>query len=213
MEGHLSRSARLLDLLQALRRRRRPVAAADLAEELGVSLRTVYRDVATLMAQGAPIEGAAGLGYILKPGFFLPPLMSGADEVDALILGLRLMSQRGDAALGRAADDALAKIAAVLPPALEDAAATSGPLTGPRDRDNRPHLAIIRLAIRTEEKLRLEQRAAAAGILVSAGRHWYPAKPPAPYLRLSFAAAKPDWIEACVAQLARVIRNTLASPE
>ncbi len=120
-----------------------------------VSLRTIYRDVATLVAQGAPIEGEAGLGYVLKPGFFLPPLMFGEDEVDAIILGLRLVSQRGDAALGRAADDALAKVVAILPPALEDAAATSGLLTGPGRSDGAPYLAAIRRAIRAEEKLRL----------------------------------------------------------
>lgn len=151
----MSRSARLLDLIQALRRRRRPVSAADLAAELGVSLRTIYRDVATLVAQGAPIEGEAGLGYILAPGFFLPPLMFGEDEVDAIILGLRLVSQRGDAALGQAADDALSKVAAVLPPALEGVAATSGLLAGPGRLGGTPHLAVIRRAIRAEEKLRL----------------------------------------------------------
>jgi predicted DNA-binding transcriptional regulator YafY len=95
----LSRSARLLDLIQALRRRRRPATAAALAAELGVSLRTIYRDVATLVAQGAPIEGEAGLGYVLKPGFFLPPLMFTEDEMDAIILGLRLAAERGDVAL------------------------------------------------------------------------------------------------------------------
>jgi len=132
MEGAMSRSARLLELIQALRRRRRPVAAAMLAGELGVSLSTVYRDVATLVARGAPIEGEAGLGYVLKPGFFLPPLMFGEDEADALILGLRLVAERGDPELARAADDALAKIAAVLPPEMEEAAETSGLLAGPK---------------------------------------------------------------------------------
>ena len=120
-----------------------------------MSLRTVYRDVATLVAQGAPIEGEAGLGYVLKPGFFLPPLAFGADEVDALIFGLRLVARRGDASLGRAADDALAKIAAVLPPEMEDAAATSGLLAGPGEQAAAPHLAAVRHAIRAEEKLRL----------------------------------------------------------
>jgi predicted DNA-binding transcriptional regulator YafY len=154
MEGAMSRSARLLELIQALRRRRRPVAAAMLAGELGVSLRTVYRDVATLVAQGAPIEGEAGLGYVLKPGFFLPPLMFGEDEADALILGLRLVAERGDPELARAADDALAKIAAVLPPEMEEAAETSGLLAGP-SAAAAPHLAILRGAMRAEEKLRL----------------------------------------------------------
>jgi predicted DNA-binding transcriptional regulator YafY len=142
--------------MQALRRRRRPVSAADLAAELGVSLRTIYRDVATLVDQGAPIEGEAGLGYVLKPGFFLPPLMLGEDEVDAIILGLRFVSQRGDEALGLAADDALAKIAAVLPPALADVTRTSGLLAGPgKSGGTPPYLAAIRRAIRAEEKLHL----------------------------------------------------------
>lgn len=153
--GALSRSARLFDLMQALRRRRRPVAAAQLAEELGVSLRTVYRDVATLVAQGADIVGEAGLGYVLKPGFFLPPLMFGEDEVDALILGLRLAGQRADPALRRAAVDALAKIAAVLPAAMDDVAATSGLLAGPPGSGATEYLSVIRGAIRAEEKLHL----------------------------------------------------------
>ena len=154
----MARSARLLDLLQALRRKRRPTSAARLADELGVSLRTVYRDVATLVAQGAPIEGEAGLGYVLKPGFFLPPLMFVEDEVDALILGLRLVAERGDADLERAAEDALAKIAAVLPPEQDDVAATSGLLAGPHAASGTPHLSVIRQAMRAEQKLRLRYR-------------------------------------------------------
>ena len=141
--------------MQALRRRRRPVVAAQLAEELGVSLRTVYRDIATLTAQGADIEGEAGLGYVLKPGFFLPPLMLGEDEVDALILGSRLVSQRADPALARAAQDALTKITAVLPADMDDVAATSGLLAGPSGSGITAHLAVIRGAIRAEEKLHL----------------------------------------------------------
>jgi predicted DNA-binding transcriptional regulator YafY len=145
----------LLDLMQALRRRRRPVTAAQLADELEVSLRTVYRDIATLIDQGAPIAGEAGLGYVLNSGFFLPPLMFGEDEVDALILGLRLVAERGDPALERAAGDALAKIIAVLPKEMENVAATSGMLAGPGSAPATPHMAIIRQAIRTEQSLRL----------------------------------------------------------
>ena len=85
----MSRAARLLDLIQLLRRHRRPVTAATLAAELGVSERTVYRDVATLAAQGVPVEGEAGVGYVLRPGFLLPPLMFDEEEIDALVLGLR----------------------------------------------------------------------------------------------------------------------------
>lgn len=151
----MSRSARLLELLQALRRCRQPVAATVLARELGVSLRTIYRDVATLVAQGAPIEGEAGLGYVLKSGFFLPPLMFDEDELDAIVLGLRFVARRGDEALGVAAEDALAKIAAMLPPAKEDAARANGLLAGPDAKGDRPHLGLVRQAIRAEKKLRL----------------------------------------------------------
>ena len=90
----MSRAARLLDLIQALRRRRRPATADALAAELGVSERTIYRDIATLCGQGAPIEGKAGLGYVLRPGFLLPPLMFDDDEIEALVLGLRWVAQR-----------------------------------------------------------------------------------------------------------------------
>ncbi|TPG58201.1 YafY family transcriptional regulator [Roseomonas nepalensis] len=153
----MSRSARLLDLLQALRRRRRPVTAAVLAGELGVSPRTLYRDVATLVAQGAPIEGEAGIGYVLRRGFFLPPLAFTADEVDALILGLRLVARRGDAELEAAARDALAKIEAVLPPEAAEAAEASGLLAGPVTTPGTPtpHLATIRRALAAEARLRL----------------------------------------------------------
>ncbi len=131
------------------------MTAAQLAAELEVSLRTVYRDVATLIAQGAPIEGEAGLGYVLNSGFFLPPLMFGEDEVDALILGLRLVAERGDSVLERAAGNALAKVIAVLPAEMEDVAATSGMLVGSGTAPATPYLTIIRQAMRTEESLRL----------------------------------------------------------
>lgn len=81
----MTRSERLLALLQVLRRHRRPVSGRDLAGEMQVSLRTVYRDIATLAAQGAPIQGGAGVGFILRPGFLLPPLMFQDDEIEALV--------------------------------------------------------------------------------------------------------------------------------
>ena len=151
----MSRSARLLDLVQTLRRHRRPVTAAHLADELGTSLRTIYRDIDTLRGQGAPIEGEAGVGYVLKPGFVLPPLMFGVTEVDALILGLRLVGQRGDPDLARAAEDALAKIVAVLPREMEDLVETSGLLAGPANREAKVFLSDLREAIRSESKVRL----------------------------------------------------------
>ncbi|HVW54107.1 MAG TPA: YafY family protein [Rhizobiaceae bacterium] len=151
----MARSERLLDLLQALRRRRRPVSGQALADELDVSIRTLYRDIATLQAQGAPIEGEAGLGYVLKPGFFLPPLMFGEEEVDAIILGLRFVAQRGDEDLERAAENALAKIEAALPPEMENAAAESALLAGPAKSGKPAQLKHIRDAIGREEKLYL----------------------------------------------------------
>src|SRR5271154_3739248 len=99
----MSRSDRLLELVQALRRRRRPVSGRTLADELGVSLRTLYRDVATLQAQGADIAGEAGVGYVLQPGFLLPPLMFSEDEIEALVLGSRWVADRADNRLGAAA--------------------------------------------------------------------------------------------------------------
>jgi predicted DNA-binding transcriptional regulator YafY len=151
----MARSERLLDLLQALRRRRRPVSGQALADELDISIRTLYRDIATLQAQGAPIEGEAGLGYILKPGFFLPALMFDEDEVDAIILGLRFAAQRGDEDLERAAENALAKIEAALPPEMENAAAGSALLAGSVQSGKPAHLKSIREAIGREEKLYL----------------------------------------------------------
>ena len=111
----MSRSQRLLDLLQILRRHRYPVAGHALAAELGISLRTLYRDIATLQQQGANIEGGAGLGYVLRPGFELPPLMFSLGEIEALVLGMRWVSRRGDRQLMDAARDVLAKVGAVLP--------------------------------------------------------------------------------------------------
>jgi len=149
----MSRSERLLDLLQSLRRHRRPVSGRALADELGVSLRTLYRDIGTLQGQGADIEGEAGLGYVLRGGFFLPPLMFEEDETDAIILGLRFVMQRGDEKLAHAARSVVAKIEAVLPPEMTDAVATSGLLAGPGASRKHGHLPAIREAIRREEKL------------------------------------------------------------
>ncbi len=112
----MSRAERLLDLVQVLRRHRGPVSGRHLAETMGVSLRTLYRDIASLQAQGAAIEGEPGLGYVLRPGFTLPPLMFREEEIEALVLGMRWVATRTDGPLASAAGDALAKIAAVLRP-------------------------------------------------------------------------------------------------
>lgn len=156
----MSRAERLLALMQLLRMRRTPVAGAALAAELGVSLRTLYRDMAALQAQGAQIEGEAGVGYVLRPGYFLPPLMFSEEEVEALALGARWVVERADARLGEAAANALEKIAAVLPGRLLGEMDAPGLLIGPGvplaadDAD----MARLRWAIRAERKLRIAYR-------------------------------------------------------
>jgi len=153
----MSRAQRLLDLIQALRGYRRPVSGATLAETLGISLRSVYRDIETLKAQGAHIDGELGVGYVLRPGFMLPPLMFSEEESEAIVLGSRWVADRADAALGAAARNALAKIAAVLPPDLKVSLDASSLLVGPGNAvaAGDAELPTIRLAIRTERKLRI----------------------------------------------------------
>jgi predicted DNA-binding transcriptional regulator YafY len=152
----VSRAQRLLDLIQLLRRHRYPVAGRALADELGVSLRTVYRDIETLAAQGAHIDGEPGVGYVLRPGFMLPPLMFSEDEIEALVLGSRWVAEHADAPLGQAARNALAKIAAVLPDDLREDVDASGLMIGPAPpAAGDGELPTIRRAIRTECKLAL----------------------------------------------------------
>ncbi|GMB81748.1 YafY family protein [Shinella zoogloeoides] len=159
----MARSERLLALLQLLRRHRHPVSGATLAGELGVSIRTLYRDIATLQAQGADIEGEPGVGYVLRPGFMLPPLMFSQGELEALVLGFRWVQKFADAPVTNAATDALAKISAVLPAELAAELENTALLVGPRrivDSES-VDLAVIRAAIRRERKLRLSYRDAA----------------------------------------------------
>lgn len=111
----MARSDRLLRLMQALRRLPAPVTAARLAEELDVSLRTIYRDIESLRVSGAVIDGSAGYGYVVTEDPSLPPMQFEAAEVEALVLGLREVSAIGDSALVRAAENALSKIGAAIP--------------------------------------------------------------------------------------------------
>ena len=114
----MSRTHRLFELLQMLRCRRQPVSGAALAREAGVSLRTLYRDIGALQAMGAEIDGEPGVGYVLRPGFLLPPLMFSEEEIEALALGAKWVARRTDDALSEAAGNAVAKISAVLPQEL-----------------------------------------------------------------------------------------------
>jgi len=136
------------------------VSGGALAEELGVSLRTLYRDIASLKAQGASIEGEPGFGYVLRPGYMLPPLMFSADEIESLALGSNWVAQQADERLAMAARDALAKIANVLPPDLRSELESSALLVGPgaRGKAGSVDLGVIRQAIRAEHKLDLAYR-------------------------------------------------------
>lgn len=113
----MTRTERLLELMQRLRRSRQPLQAHTLAEQLDISVRTLYRDIETLRRQGADIEGEAGVGYVLrKGGPTLPPLMFRESEIEALVLGLRWVGHHADPALADDARSALSKIGAILPP-------------------------------------------------------------------------------------------------
>jgi predicted DNA-binding transcriptional regulator YafY len=115
----MRRADRLFDIIQSLRRASRPVTAATLADKLEVTPRTVYRDIAALQASRVPIEGAPGLGYVLRRGFDLPPLMFTSEEADAIAIGVRLLRRLRDPGLQKAADSVLAKLAAIVPEPLQ----------------------------------------------------------------------------------------------
>jgi predicted DNA-binding transcriptional regulator YafY len=156
----VSRTERLLELLQILRRHRAPVSGHTLAGELGISIRTLYRDIATLQGQGAEIEGEPGLGYVLRPGFMLPPLMFSIDEIEALLLGAQWVGrQTDDARLSRAAGNALSKIGAVLPDELRrEIDAGTLVVGGRRAAAGAVDPSLLRDAIRKEVKLRIGYR-------------------------------------------------------
>src|SRR5262245_3005438 len=115
----MRRADRLFQIVQLLRRRRSATTAAQIADRLGVSERTVYRDIRDLVLAGMPIDGAAGVGYLIRPGYDLPPLMFDRDEIQALVLGARIVRQFGDPGLARASEAILIKVAAVIPKDLE----------------------------------------------------------------------------------------------
>ena len=110
----MRRADRLFQIVQHLRGGRL-VTAAQLALRLEVSPRTIYRDIADLIGSGVPVDGEAGVGYVMRAGFDLPPLMFTRDEVVALVAGARLIRAFGGAAMARASEEALVKINAVLP--------------------------------------------------------------------------------------------------
>jgi predicted DNA-binding transcriptional regulator YafY len=153
----MRRADRLFDIIQRLRTASRPMTAAMLAEELEVTVRTVYRDIATLQARRVPIDGAAGIGYVLRRGFDLPPLMFTAEEIEAIAVGARLVRRTGDPALQDAAESVLSKVTVVLPEALR-AQLVSAPLyvsgSGAPVAEG-VDLSAVRQAIRDECKLQI----------------------------------------------------------
>lgn len=156
----MSRPEHLLQLLQVLRRHRRPVSGQTLAVELGVSIRTLYRDIVSLQAQGAMIDSEPGVGYLMRPGFMLPPLMFSHGELDALVLGVRSVAKKGDGALVRDALSLLAKISAVIPADLRHELESSALLIGAAGKiaDQIVDIDRLRAAIRSESKLLITYR-------------------------------------------------------
>lgn len=152
----MTRTERLLALIQKLRCHRYPVTAAALAESLGVSKRTLYRDIAQLQQQGAHIEGSAGVGYQLREGFMLPPLMFSPDEIESLVLGLQWVSRNADTVLGQAAKDVHAKVRAVLPEHMMSVLDLPTLKLAPSAHDVSPcHLHALRDAIRARAVIEL----------------------------------------------------------
>jgi len=153
----MRRADRLFDIIQALRAASGPLTAAQLADQLEVTPRTVYRDIASLQASRVPIEGAAGLGYLLRQGFDLPPLMFTRDEIEAILVGARLIKRTGDPGLQAAAEGVLSKLSVALPPHLKDHLDLAPVYVSPAGAvvPERADLGDIRLAIRERRKLRL----------------------------------------------------------
>jgi predicted DNA-binding transcriptional regulator YafY len=156
----MRRADRLFQIIQILRRSTRPVTAAALAEELEISKRTVYRDIADLIGQRVPIEGEAGLGYLLATDYDMPPLMLTPDEIEAVMLGAQWVAGHSDKILSNAARDVVAKIAAVVPERLRPFIVE--PSVGAKPRIGEPvervDTSVLRSAIRNGVKLRLRYR-------------------------------------------------------
>ncbi len=141
--------------MQVLRRHRGAVSGEVLAQETGVSLRTVRRDVATLQAMGADIDGAPGVGYLLRPGFLLPPLSFTMEELQALVAGVQWVSRQTDDALAQAAQNALAKIGGVLSSEMRGALTDDALYVGPNNVNSTLDLTRVRQALREQRKMHI----------------------------------------------------------
>ncbi|NGX94994.1 MAG: YafY family transcriptional regulator [Candidatus Afipia apatlaquensis] len=128
----MRRADRLFQIIQVLRRTRKPLTAEAIAKELETSKRTIYRDIATLIGQRVPIRGEAGTGYVLEKGFDMPPLMLTPDEIEAAVLGAQWVAGRADPVLAKAAQDLIAKIVETIPERLQPLALEPASRTPPK---------------------------------------------------------------------------------
>lgn len=147
----VGKSDRFFEIIQLLRQAKRPVLARDLAEELEVSRRTIYRDIATLQSMQTPILGAPGIGYVMRKGYDLPPINFDLDEAEAVSVGLSMVARTGDIGLWRAARRAARK--------LDEAAPGTGRLIASSwgiDAMQNIDMSTLRVAIRNERKLKLD---------------------------------------------------------
>ncbi len=150
----MRRADRLFEIIQHMRRRKL-VRASDLAAALEVSERTIYRDIRDLMTSGVPIDGEAGVGYVLRDGFDLPPLMFTEQEIEALVLGARIVQSWADCELSEAASDVIAKVEAVIPERLRNFMSETA-LFAPSEHFVEPisfDIADVRKAIRNRQKI------------------------------------------------------------
>ncbi len=156
----MRRADRLFQIIQVLRRSTQPVTASQLAVELEVSQRSVYRDVADLIGQRVPIRGEAGIGYVLDRDFDMPPLMLTPDELEAAVLGAQWVADRGDAVLAGAARDLISKIAAAVPERLRPfiAAPSIGAPTSRGVAADGLDIGLTRSSIRRGRKIRIRYR-------------------------------------------------------
>lgn len=152
----MTRSERLLALLDLLRQSRRPITADAISERLQISVRTVYRDIRSLQSQGAHIEGEAGIGYQMQPGFWLPPLMFSEQEIEALVLGMRWLKRNTDPELANSASSSMAKILDALPAEVVDQVHHNTLLVGSRQNTDPQASHELRQAIRTESVIEFD---------------------------------------------------------
>lgn len=152
----MRRGDRLFEIIEILRRAKGPISAQSIGAELGVTKRTVYRDVAALVGQGVPINGEAGVGYVLEPGFHMPPLMLTPDEIEAVTLGVLWVQTRGEPELALAAEKLLTKLKAVAPDKYRTSFLEPVVSVAPVDQPQEVlGAASIRLAIRHRRKIDL----------------------------------------------------------